>query len=342
MVEDTAIGTLSISETILQDHNILRNQYDLVIGAVSWESRCHACSPLLSGRGDEVLIIHFASSDTEMRGRKSAHRATIEAAIANCRFLDLERSAQFTDNSETLEREIFAVVRRRGRALRVLMDMTCIPKRYLLFLLGLGFRRELFTSIDLVYAEAEKYEMSVAPVDAAGRALGLISEGEWTTSQIPYLESEDYVPDRRNLYISVGAELTQASPIVDRFEPNGLILYHITEGHRRLPSSVIDRERPALQQLRAFPGVRQEQFELHEVAAVALSVLRNRSAGTTCFAIGPKTHAVAFAIAALADDQIQVVCRTPTTYVVNEVKASGTTYFYRINDRFDPASFWRQ
>ncbi|PWE52989.1 hypothetical protein DEM27_28310 [Metarhizobium album] len=341
MTDETPIGTLSISQNILEDHGTLSERYDLVVAAVSWESRCHAVSALLSGRSDEVLIIHFASSDTEMENRKTGHRATIAGTIANCRFLDLQRSAEFTENAEKLEQEIFRVARMKGRALRVLMDMTCIPKRYLLFLLGLGFRRELFTSIDLLYAEAERYEMGVASIDAA-RPLGLISEGEWTTSQIPYLESEDYVPDRRNLYISVGAEITQASPIVDRFEPNGLVLYHITEGHRRLPSSVIDRERPALQQLAAFPGVRQEQFELHEVAAVALSVLRNRSAGTTCFAIGPKTHAVAFAIAALADDQIQVVCRTPTTYVVNEVKASGRTYFYRIKDRFDPASFWSE
>ncbi|TPI28302.1 hypothetical protein FJW08_21240 [Mesorhizobium sp. B3-2-1] len=342
MIDETAIGTLSISQTILKDCRILREQYDLVIAAVSWESRCYACSSLLTGRSDESLIIHFASSDPEMETRKSGNRATIEGAISDCRILDLDRSAQFTDNAEKLEQEVFGVARKKGHALRVLMDMTCIPKRYLLFLLGLGFRRELFTSIDLVYAEAEKYEMRAAQIDVAGKPLGLISEGEWATSQIPYLESEDYVPDRRNLYISVGAELTQASPIVDRFEPNGLVLYHITEGHRRLPSSVIDRERPALQQLTAFPGVRQEQFELHEIAAVALSVLQNRSAGTTCFAIGPKTHAVAFALAALADDQIQVVCRTPTTYVVNEVKASGKIYFYRINDRFDPASFWSQ
>jgi hypothetical protein len=275
-----------------------------------------------------------------MESRKSGNRGIIESIIAECRILNLERSANFSQNAEKLEQEIFGVARKKGHALRVLMDMTCIPKRYLLFLLGLGFRRELFTSIDLVYAEAEKYEMRAAQIDVAARPLGLISEGEWMTSQIPYLESEDYVPDRRDLYISVGAELTQASPIVDRFEPDGLVLYHITEGHRRLPSSVIDRERPALLQLTAFPGVRQEQFELHEIAGVAQNVLQNRSAGTTCFAIGPKTHAVAFAIAALADDQIQVVCRTPTTYVVNEVKASGKTYFYRINDRFDPASFW--
>jgi hypothetical protein len=340
MIDETAIGTLSLSQTILKDCSILRGQYDLVVAAVSWESRCYACSPLLSGRSQECIIIHFASSDTEMESRKSGNRGIIESIIAECRILNLERSANFSQNAEKLEQEIFGVARKKGHALRVLMDMTCIPKRYLLFLLGLGFRRELFTSIDLVYAEAEKYEMRAAQIDVAARPLGLISEGEWTTSQIPYLESEDYVPDRRDLYISVGAELTQASPIVDRFEPDGLVLYHITEGHRRLPSSVIDRERPALLQLTAFPGVRQEQFELHEIAGVAQNVLQNRSAGTTCFAIGPKTHAVAFAIAALADDQIQVVCRTPTTYVVNEVKASGKTYFYRINDRFDPASFW--
>lgn len=342
MNNETPIGTLSISQTILDDQNTLRERYDLVIAAVSWESRCHACKGLLAGRSDEVLVIHFASSDAEMESRKSDHRSIISLAVPNCCFLDLQRSAHFTENAERLEQEIFRVARTKGRALRVMMDMTCIPKRYLLFLLGMGFRRELFTSIDLVYAEAEKYEMQTASIEVAGRPVGLISEGEWTTSQIPYLESEDYVSDRRNLYISVGAEITQASPIVDRFEPNGLVLYHITEGHRRLPSSVIDRERPALEQLTAFPGVRQEQFELHEIAAVALSVLKNRSVGTTCFAIGPKTHAVAFALAALADDQIQVVCRTPTTYVVNEVRASGTTYFYRIQDRFDPASFWSQ
>lgn len=53
MIDEIAIGTLSISQTILKDHSILREQYDLVIAAVSWESRCHACSPLLSGRSDE-------------------------------------------------------------------------------------------------------------------------------------------------------------------------------------------------------------------------------------------------------------------------------------------------
>ncbi|MDN5925530.1 MAG: hypothetical protein L0I29_00455 [Hyphomicrobiales bacterium] len=340
MISEIPIGPFSVSEQILQDDGVLYDRYDLVLTAVSWESRCHACVKLLAGRSTELLVIHFASSDTEMERRKQGHRATIQAGLTNAKFLDMQGSAQFTENAKALEAEITRVTRAKGRALRVLMDMTCIPKRYLLFLLGLGFRCEMFSSIDLVYSEAEKYEIETTPEDLSGRPTALISEGEWTSSQIPYLEAEDYVPMRRDLYISVGAELTQASPIVDRFEPNKLVLFHIKEGQRRLPSSVINREKPALEQLSAIPGVRQEYFHLHEIAGVAATVLNSRTDSTTCFAIGPKTHAVAFCLAALADDQIQVVCRTPTIYVVNEVKASGTAYFYRIQDRFDPCSFW--
>ncbi|NEH49595.1 hypothetical protein GR210_12470 [Rhizobium leguminosarum] len=340
MISDVPVGTLSISEQILKDQTPLRDRYDLALAAVSWESRCHGCAKLLAGRADQTIIIHFASSDPEMEKRKKQHRETIEASLSDAKFLDLHRSSQFTENAKALEAEITKIARTKGRALRVLMDMTCIPKRYLLFLMGLGFRREMFSSIDIVYSEAEKYEIEIAPTDLSGQQSALISEGEWTSAQIPYLEADNYVPTKRDLYISVGAELTQASPIVDRFEPNKLVLFHIKEGQRRLPPSVIDREKPALDQLSAVSGVRQEYFGLHEIAGVATSVLESRTGSTTCFAIGPKTHAVAFCLAALADDQIQVVCRTPSAYVVNEVKASGTTYFYRIHDRFDPCSFW--
>ncbi|MEJ5088391.1 hypothetical protein [Brucella pseudogrignonensis] len=340
MTNDIPIGTLSISEQILKDQTPLRDRYDLVLVAVSWESRCHGCAYLLTGRADQTLVIHFASSDAEMEKRKKQHRETIEASLSDAKFLDLDRSSQFTENAKALETEITKAARTKGRALRVLMDMTCIPKRYLLFLMGLGFRREMFSSIDIIYSEAEKYEIEIAPTGLSGQQSALISEGEWTSAQIPYLEADNYVPTKRDLYISVGAELTQASPIVDRFEPNKLVLFHIKEGQHRLPSSVINREKPALDQLSAVSGVRQEYFGLHEIAGVATSVLKSRTGSTTCFAIGPKTHAVAFCLAALADDQIQVVCRTPSAYLVNEVKASGTTYFYRIHDRFDPYSFW--
>lgn len=70
MISNVPIGTLSISEQILKDQTPLRDRYDLVLAAVSWESRCHCCANrrayILCGVvEDEVFEVHQFAVDPE-------------------------------------------------------------------------------------------------------------------------------------------------------------------------------------------------------------------------------------------------------------------------------------
>ncbi|KAB2686787.1 hypothetical protein [Brucella pseudogrignonensis] len=339
MNRDIPIGALSIRQENYLDETLLRESYDLVISVIGWETRGLSCLPSLVNRSEDIFLLHFESVGEFMCDEKSKNMEKIDRLLNNSQKIELKVSTNFSDNTELIQDAIHGVYKKKSRALNVLIDITCMPKRYILFILGLGFRRELFSSIDILYAEAEKYELTSSAVGTERPQIGLVSQGNWTSEQIPYLEAENYVPDKRDLFISVGAEITEATPIVNRFEPNNLTLFHIDQGNLRLPNSLMDKERPALDQLLAYSGVKEERFKLNDVAGVALSILQQSKCGTTCLAIGPKTHAVAFALAALANRNIEVVCRSPEKYIVNDVKPSGVRYFYRIQDRFDPLSY---
>jgi hypothetical protein len=183
---EAAIGSLTVRQQELTGEWSPRRAYDHALVGVSWESRGASAAPLLGKAEVPVTLLRFQSRDETLDKRKDQQQRQIEQASPSLAVFPLSYSTDAAENCARLEgwmREAYVTA---GRPLRLLVDITCLPKTYLLFLLGLGFTRDYVACFDCHYA-AGKYDL-IAPTNGAAYKIGgpreLVSEGEWRSHQV--------------------------------------------------------------------------------------------------------------------------------------------------------------
>lgn len=339
MSESKPIGFVQVRQEEYDGVPQIIGPYDLVLTVASWETRSTATADILAKIGGNVHVVNFAPATASVSEKKKSVLASMRSSIGDLLVVcEMGPSLEFEANIKILQKLIGDALAKKGLALRVLLDMTCMPKRYLLFLLGLGFRGGQFSQFDLLYAEG-KYEVHDDPAAGKTTRRGLVSEGEWSSVQVPYLEAKEYAPSKRDLCVSVGAEITVALPLIERVDPDRIRLVRIAESEKRVPKAVLGKETKSIESLLAYRGSSQIEYVASDVMGVAQDILAYANNITTCLAIGSKPHAIAFGLAALADDRIEVVCRAPRAYSFGDVLPTGKFYWYSIQDRFDPIAY---
>ncbi len=338
MTSSVPIGFLNVRQCIWGPTEGL-GAYDLAVNCISWEARSLAALPILRRTTVPVKGIRFASSASVAAQKDEHAKAVLEALGTRGMIVEMAPSLEFDKNVARVE----ALVRERyvevGRPIRLLLDMSCLPKRYVLFLLGMGFKREYVSTLDILYAEG-KYSAPSRTRLAVLVSSGLVSVGEWSSVQVPFLEAKEYAPTDRDLVIAVGAEISAAVPLIERMDPRRLRLIEISGSEKRVPKAHLQLEKRALAPLLEWPNCSRQAFELHDIVGVARSILADRQRITTCLAISSKPHALAFGLAALADDSVDVVCRAPKSYAANDVQDTGIIYRFTLEDRFEPLAYW--
>jgi hypothetical protein len=291
-----------------------------------------------------VTLLKFKSRSTPVEEAKARQLATFRAILRNVSVKELGPATDIQKNLLALKAWLQDLYIAVGRPLSILMDVTCIPKTYVLYQLGLGFTEEVVARLDCLYAPGT-YDLMAD--DAAGSSSlsgprSLLSEGEWFSRQVPYLEAEDYIANDCDVLVTLGGELGLTLPFIERYEPRRLGLVFISEtapgAHPMLPS-----ERLAYDELLREPNAKRTDLPLCDAIAVASHALEFAGAsaarGITGIAIGSKPHALGLGLAALANTNMEIVCRTPAAYRPINVAASGKLMLYEIEDRFDPASY---
>ena len=116
---------------------------------------------------------------------------------------ELDSSTEAEKNFASIKAWLQDLYAKAQRPLSVLIDITCIPKTYVLYIIGLGFSDELIARVDCLYTPG-KYDLvsgntGVAPSLTGPRSL--LSEGEWLSRQIPYLEASEYIANDADLLV---------------------------------------------------------------------------------------------------------------------------------------------
>lgn len=345
MNNEIAIGDVLFRQRTLVETIEINRSYDLVVAGLSWESRGTVGLAFLRDADVPLVLLKFRSRSAEIEEAKLAQLDAYRSRFRNVEVKDMELSTSAQNNFIVLKSWWQDLYAEAGRPLSILLDMTCLPKTYTLFLLGLGFREELVARIDFLYTPG-KYDLvsnsaTTTPVLAGARSL--LSEGEWHSRQIPYLEASEYIANDLDLLVTLGGELGLSLPFIERFEPRRLGLVFINESSPEKGTPMLASEGMAYEELLGAPNAARKDMPLCDAIGMARHALAFAEAssarGTTMMAIGAKPHALALGLAALADPRIEVVCRTPTSYRVVDVQASGTPMLYEIEDRFDPASY---
>lgn len=345
MADELAVGDLMLRQRKLLKKEVAARAYDAVIAGLSWESR----GPVALGRFEpidtELTLFKFRSRSPEMEAAKVAQLGSFQGFWPSVTVKDLDPSTEAEKNFATIKAWLQDLYAAAKRPLSLLVDITCIPKTYILYLIGLGFSDELVARIDCLYTPG-KYDL-VSSAAAAPPALtgprSLLSEGEWHSRQIPYLEASEYIANDADLLVTLGGELGLSLPFIERFEPRRLGLICIEETSPSRNEPMLGSERMAYEELLREPNAIQTDVKLCDalgVAQYAVVFIRDSVArGTTMMAIGSKPHAIGMALAGLADVRVEVVCRTPASYRAIDVHASADPMLYEIEDRFDPLSY---
>jgi hypothetical protein len=331
-------GRFAISQKEILDSQEISTTYDVFLSVVSWETRSLAATDLLGRVGGRALLLRFSSSDEIININKDKHQAKILSCCEDGHIINMKTSLDFNDNVRSFETILRDEYIRLGRPIRMLVDISCFPKSYLSFLCGVGFEQELLAKLDCIYSLG-KYQMTEAG-DVG--PLSVISEGEWQSLQIPYLESTNSFSSERDIIVALGGEIAHSLPFIDKYEPSKLSVLFIKDGFHTDSASVA--EKAAYDEIVQQPMMERRELEISDMVG-ALEYIhefcKNSSSPTiTGLAIGAKPHSMALALAALDIEKLEIVCRMPSKYAGSNVTHTGRVILYSISDRFEPTAYF--
>ena len=336
-------GALSISQATDLTEIQLRRSYDFALAAVSWERRSSAAFRACSNLPKKSIFIRFDSSDRSVDEKKDEAEVELKALFESSDLFKLKKSTQFMENAEAFEQILLDKHKETGRPIRLLVDITCLPKSYLMFLIGLGFSRDYISRLDCIYSEGDYSFDDVVQIPSNGD-ICFVSEGEWGALQIPYLGSASSIPNHRDLLVSMGGEIGLSLPFIDRYEPRSLGMIVIKDGLFQSATKIPESEAIALNRILSEGNV--ERFDIgiadvvSTIAAVKKFCANAASETISGIVLGSKPHALAFGIAALNLSNLEIICRIPKRYRPLDVAPNGRFAFYTIEDRFEPSGYF--
>jgi hypothetical protein len=345
MNREFPIGSLVFRQQELAPGAKLASKYDVIMAGLSWEDRATFCLSRLADTAAEVMLVKFDSRSAPVEEAKARQLAAFRSILSNVSVKVLGRSTDTQKNLFALKMWLQDCYVAAGRPLSILMDVTCIPKTYVLYLLSLGFTEELVARLDCLYAPGNYDLMADDRVGSSSLSgpRSLLSEGEWFSRQVPYLEADDYIANDCDVLVTLGGELGLALPFIERYEPRRLGLVFISETAPGSAQLMLPSERLAYEELLREPNATRTDLPLCDAIGVASHVLQfvgaSAARGVTGMAIGSKPHALGLGLAGLASTKIEIVCRTPAAYRPINVAASGRLMLYEIEDRFEPTSY---
>lgn len=342
MIKRCVAGTLAVSQQTGLQRIALARDYDLAFASVSWEQRATAAFSATMDLPTAATLMRFASTEQTTDARKDAAQAALSALFSQVEVLALGHSVNFAANAKLIESFFRDKFESFGRPLKILLDMTCMPKSYLLFLFGMGFTRDFFSRIDCVYAEGN-YNVQASMPDPVSGDVGLISEGEWGALQVPYLGAESAIPSHRDLIVAMGGEIGLSIPFIERYEPRRLGLILIGESLAQTPDMLPPSEAAALERILEEDNVDRADIALADVVGMIQYTSgfcrRAASESVSGIVLGSKPHALAFGVASLSSDKLEIICRVPKRYRALDVAPAGPLAFYEIEDRFEPSAY---
>lgn len=308
---------------------------DLLILTSSWERRCVEVTRLGHGRYAAAAVIMFAEEG--MSGRRSEH----DAQLANLATEHADSVADIGPHSvsdvESWRNALADVVARTrialGRPFDLVVDVSCLPKYYMLTLMGYCVSSGSVRSLQLLYAEGRYApsdgNTSLSPDHA-------FTEGAWRSLPVPYLEGR-LSPDKKvEVLASIGFETFQARKLIRVYEAERHHLVTPYPGFSPEYGEQSEKEAKALAtnlDLNDSEILRCPAGDAAAAADIAVDTLdRSDRFKQVGLCLGTKPHAIGFGIAALIRPDFTLVCRMPDRYVETETPATGIMWSYELRD----------
>lgn len=319
---------------------VSRVDYDLVVLASSWETRCLSAALARAWGSQSVVLLLFDEKD--VLGLRDQHDLRMVSTLADA---DLSIVRGSATDTHMITSELMALVaeRRRevGRPLRVFVDMSSCPRIYNLLWIGWGLRGGWIAEIDYFYAEGQYPEMDRISDPLEEHVLPLVELSfagpTRQTIPVPMLSGTSDPEKGRQYVISLGFEGPRAYRILQKAEPDSVVVILPTPGTNEQYS---ERALAANSMLvRDFcPG---DHGVLGVPAGDAVACwkrldgcgLLDEDEYNIAFVLcGTKPHALGMGLCALTKPHVAVLYNIPTVHRPVNVVASGKYWLYQVVD----------
>jgi hypothetical protein len=327
-------GHLALSESCRPtSEHLLRGDALLLVS--SWERRCTEICAAQTGSFETAAVVRF--TEAGLSGRRVDHDGQLvcHAKDNAAHYIELASLSvqDFFGWRDTITNFIIATKSRLQRPIDLVVDMTCLPKYYLLMILGFSVKAGAVRSITYFYAEGKYAPAEANTVLSTDHAF---TQGDWSSFPVPYLEGE-LNPDRKiRIIASIGFETFQARKFIRAYEAERHVLITPSPGFTAQYEERSEEEAHALASNLDVPAediLRTPAGGVIATSSAALAVLdADARFNDVGLCLGTKPHALGIGIAAQLRSQFTLVCRVPTTYVETDTPPLGKSWVYVIDD----------
>ncbi|WP_134495991.1 hypothetical protein [Microvirga pakistanensis] len=224
-----------------------------------------------------------------------------------------------------------------GRPVRVAIDTSCLPKHYILYLIGLSFENSLVSEMQLFYAEGLYSPVHLGANGNEGSNAYRFSMGEWRPLAIPYFEGELALENKSRIVASLGFETLEARKFIRTYQADKYAVILPFPSHSPEYEEIGTRDGEMLARELDVP-----ETEIYHCPAGSASNMARlldtelktpKGFSDTLMSLGTKPHAVGMGVHALINKRATVICRVPAQYPENETAATGSSWVFRIQDR---------
>lgn len=308
---------------------------DLLVLTSSWERRCIEVARVKHGRYSAAAVVSFAEEGTS--GRRAEHDASLARLAAEQAGVVTDLGRHSVSDVESWRNALIELVAATrialGRPLDMVVDVSCLPKYYVLTLMGYCVSSGSVRSLRLLYAEG-RYAPSDGNTSLASDHA--FTEGSWRSLPVPYLEGR-LSPDKKvEIVASIGFETFQARKLIRSYEAERHRLVTPYPGFSPEYGDQSEKEAKALANnldLDEREILRCPAGDAVAAGDIVVDLLdhsgRFKEVG---LCLGTKPHAIGFGVAALIRPDFTLVCRMPDRYVETETPAIGIMWSYELRD----------
>ncbi len=327
---------ISVQETRAATNGLFLSG-DLLLTTASAEPRC---VEVLKANWQNFYyhgLILF--SDKRESGRKEeyaeslqVHMSRLSGSSLNINSLPIGDTLSWFQQFESV---LTQVARNCGRAISVVIDGSCLPKHYLLFLLGFGIDQGITSSISIFYTEGI-YKMTPQVSVLAGTIYSF-SSGAWKSLIIPYFEGQLSLEDRTRVVVSLGFEGLQSRNFLRSYQADKYAVIVPSSDREPEYDVVAEQESKAF----LFETSTEHSAIIRANASSVVETLNRLEADDhklrryhdLLITLGSKPHALALGVHALLYRDKSLICRVPDSYLENETSSNGISWIYQIKDK---------
>jgi hypothetical protein len=330
-----ATNYLQIDQTRANVEAITLDSTDLLIAFSSYEPRCREITKCKLGDFQKILVFRFTPVGED--NDREENFAMIADSLARFSKQDvgrkrLKKAIDVANVIDEIKAELLNEVRKKGGPLSITIDISSVPKVYLLFITAFLFRNGLAERISYFYSEASYPKLSE---EAFEQMEYRSTDGRWLSYQVPYLEGRFHPARSRHAIVSMGSEAASLEKFLTRYDPDSVSLLSPVPGINAEFNKLAKKQA-------AFVKRNLGSVEVREIAALnvigalpqVIDIAKERLLvdDVMMFSFGPKPQALVLGLAGLIVRDLPVVCRIPTRYVERKNGGNGWAWKYVVTD----------